>query len=101
MAEVIDLTKHPLYKKHVNQDTWPYIPFTEQAQSVEQVRDSDLIAVSLLTTDDLVQELLTQSAVGRGLRQIPKDMIIIELATRLESYSNILEEVLNRNDSKE
>jgi hypothetical protein len=90
MAEVIDITKHPRFRnKRV----------TDQPESQEPALDSEEITawmceITTLETDILVQELLSHFSKGTSIRGIPRDLIVMELAIRLESYSQILEEAL-------
>jgi len=87
MAEIIDITSHPDFrKKNPNQDS-------TSATSNEEIT-AWMCEITTLETDVLVQELLSHFAKGSGIRGIPRDLIVMELAIRLESYSQILEEAL-------
>lgn len=81
MAEIIDITKHPNWKLHEE---------TLESSHIYSWDDDMLLEVMSMSTEDVVAEIIAIQA-NVALKNIPLPILISELATRLESYSFILD----------
>lgn len=91
MAEVIDITKHPDFRKGRTHN----IGTDDATPPMDEIELTEwMCEITTIDTDVLVQELLSHFAKGKGIRGIPRNLIVMELAIRLESYSQILEDAL-------